>query len=111
MRQVPGFAKAIAQAFPMIVAGELLAVVMTHQDDVVEAVHIATGLEREFLLDLRPDEFINLGEAVFALNIDFFVRAVLPAAGKLAGSMQAAMMTSSGLPPGLSGQGTGTTTS
>ena len=109
MRQLPGFGKAIAEPFPAIVAGDYLTVVLQWPDQVTEALAIATGLDKAFLGNLRPDEFLNLASAVFEVNLDFFARAVFPAATAMGMAMKKAML--SNLPPASSSSDTATPTS
>ena len=78
-------------------------------DEVMQVITVATGLEAAFLADLRPDEFLALASAVFEVNLDFFARAVLPAARAMGAGMTKAM-TSASL-PGLSLPATATRTS
>lgn len=109
MRQIPSFGKAIAEPFGAIVAGEYLTVVMQWPDQVTDAVAIATGLDKAFLGNLRPDEFLNLASAVFEVNLDFFARAVLPAATAMGVTLRTAMLSNS--LPASSNSDTATTTS
>jgi hypothetical protein len=115
MRQVPGFAKAIAKPWTAIVMGEYLAAIMEWPREVTEAVSIATGAETEFLDNLRPDEFLVLSSAVLEVNLDFFARAVFPQATALGTTMQEVVAKMqpqpSALQPSLSAMGTATTTS
>lgn len=97
MRQIPAFTRAVASPWPLIVSGDYLAVIVEFHDDALEAVRIATGLEAGFLDDLRPDEFLQLVSAVFEVNLDFFARAVFPAAKTLGQNLTKAM-TSASLP-------------
>lgn len=98
MRQIPGFTRAIAKPWPLIATGDYLAVVVEFQDEVVEAVKVVTGLETAFLQDLHPDEFMALAEAVFEVNLDFFARAVFPAAKRLGVTLRTAMLNSASSP-------------
>jgi hypothetical protein len=109
MRQLPGFGKAIAEPLQAIVQGDYLTVIMQWPEQVTEALAIATGLDRAFLSNLRPDEFVQLATAVFEVNLDFFARAVLPAATAMGATVRAAMLSTS--QPGSSGSGTATPTS
>ena len=109
MLQIPGFGRAIAEPLSSIVAGDYLTVVMQWPDQVTEALVIATGLDKEFLGNLRPNEFLNLASVVFEVNLDFFARAVLPAATAMGLTMRKAMLSNS--PPALSGSDTATPTS
>lgn len=95
MRQLPAFGKAIAEPLQSIVQGEYLVVIMQWPDQVTEALAIATGLDRVFLGNLRPDEYLHLATAVFEVNLDFFARAVLPAATAMGVTVRAAMLSTS----------------
>lgn len=60
-------------------SGDLLTTIELHCDRLIEAVQIATGIEREKLDNALPDEFIALAKAVIEINADFFARRLLPA--------------------------------
>lgn len=109
MRQIPEFSRAIAAPWSAIVDGDYLLAIVECPDEVMQAITVATGLEAAFLADLRPDEFLALASAVFEVNLDFFARAVLPAARAMGAGMTKAM-TSASL-PGLSPLATATRTS
>lgn len=109
MRQIPEFSRAIAAPWSAIVAGDYLTVIVEFPEDTMKAVAIATGQDGEFLADLRPDEFLALATAVFEVNLDFFARAVLPAARAMGAGMTKAMTFASS--PGSSPPGTATRTS
>lgn len=98
MRQIPGFSRAIAQPWPLIVDGDYLAAVVQFAEDIMQAVHLATGQDREFLDGLRPDEFLDLATAVFEVNLDFFARAVLPAAKKMGAALNSVSSPASSRP-------------
>lgn len=95
VRQYSAFTKAVAKPWPLIVAGEYLAAVTEYPDEVIAAVCAATDLEPAFVSELDGYEFLQLAAAVLELNLDFFARAALPAARKMAKAVSAAMMASS----------------
>jgi hypothetical protein len=109
MRHLPAFARAVAAPWPLIVAGEYLAVVVEHAESAYAAIGIASQTDRAFLEDLRPDEFLSLAAAVFEVNMDFFARAVLPAAAALGQGLTKTMTSASS--PDSSLPGTATRTS
>lgn len=50
-----------------------------HDEHVVDIVAVGARQEREWVLDRSVPELLELVGAVFAVNTDFFVRAVMPA--------------------------------
>lgn len=108
VRQLNGFATATASFMHLIVAADYLAAITHHTDDVVAAVEIATGLSRDWLGDLDPDDMVRLTAAVFEVNLGFFGARLLPAR-KAAGERMAVLLAGlAGAPesPGLSGTDT-----
>jgi hypothetical protein len=71
----------VAQDFIDAINGEgnLLKTIKLHGGDLIDAVHIATGVPKEKLNDAMPDDFIKLAAAVVEVNADFFARRLLPA--------------------------------
>lgn len=59
-------------------AGNLISVIESHADQLIQAVSIATGAEREKIEAMLPDEFLALATAVLQVNADFFVNRLLP---------------------------------
>lgn len=97
MRQIPAFGKAIADPLSSIVLGDYLVCIMQWPDQITEALAIATGLDRTFLGNLLPNEYLHLATAVFEVNLDFFARAVLPAATAMGTTVRKAMLSTSQL--------------
>jgi hypothetical protein len=56
-----------------------LQIIEENGGNLIDAVHIATGVPREKLDDAMGDEFIKLAAAVVEVNADFFVSRLLPA--------------------------------
>lgn len=110
VRQYPAFTRAVAKPYDLIVAGQYMAALTEYPDDTIGAIAAATDLEPAFLAELDGHEFLQLAEAVLGLNLDFFARAVFPAALKLAQTMRAAM-TSFALSPASSSEATAMATS
>lgn len=83
VRQISPFTKALKNLPGDILVGvEAGAVDFTavaeHCDVFVEAVAIATDTKREQIGDLHPDQLVALVSAVLAVNLDFFVRRLVP---------------------------------
>lgn len=60
-------------------SGDLLTTIELHGDRMIEAVQVATGLERGKLDEMLPDDFVRLTSAVVEVNADFFIKRLLPA--------------------------------
>lgn len=91
MRQLPAFAKSIMPVAGFMMRGELLAALAIAGDDLVDAVTVAIGEPREWVVELLPDEFITLASAVMEVNTDFFVQHVAPQVTAAAESMTKAL--------------------
>ena len=57
---------------------DMLHVIAHHTGNMIDAVSIGTGLSRERIEELLPDEFLDLASAVLMANADFFARRLLP---------------------------------
>jgi len=77
--QVPAFAAAVARPWPMLVEGKWLDAAILHNADIRTAISLLCDRSDAWLAELDVDEFVQLAGAAFGLNMDFFVRAVLPA--------------------------------
>ena len=91
MRQIPAFQAATTDILPMVVVGDYLGVVSQHSAAVIDAIAIATGLERDWMRELTRDEMMRLTAAVFEAHIGFFDQCLFPLQAELAGRMQALM--------------------
>lgn len=60
-------------------SGDLLTTIELHGDRMIEAVQVATGIERGKLDEMLPDDFVRLTSAVVEVNADFFIKRLLPA--------------------------------
>lgn len=83
MGKLQAFTKALEPIFGEVMAAiqgeaDLLHVIAHHTADMIEAVSIGTGLSRERIEELLPDEFLDLASAVLMANADFFARRLLP---------------------------------
>ena len=117
--QLPAFSRAIAPAVPvlqrlfeqvsaaddgeMLIGTEEIISALEASGAVVDAVCIASTLDREFLDRQGLDVLVKLAGAVFQVNADFFGRALAPAAVEVVGAALGATGTQSSL--GSSAQG------
>lgn len=60
-------------------SGDLLTTIELHGERMIEAVRIGTGIERQRLDEMLPDDFVRLASAVVEVNADFFIKRLLPA--------------------------------
>jgi len=60
-------------------SGDLLTTIELHGDRMIDAVQVATGIERGKLDEMLPDDFVRLTSAVVEVNADFFIKRLLPA--------------------------------
>lgn len=97
--QYPAFARAIRPLAPALDADEpdWLALVAEHGEALIEAASVATGIGRDDLGRLDPDEFIEIAAAILAVNMDFFVRRLAPAVKAAEGKILA--LSGAGLTP------------
>ena len=90
--QFPLFARAIRPLAPALQGGgyDWLDLIADHGEALIESVALATGITREDLAGLPPDEFVGLAAAVLEVNMDFFVRRLTPAVSAAAEKMMLA---------------------
>jgi hypothetical protein len=98
MRQTAAFSKAVDPCLTAIITGEWQAALEDHSDALARALAVAVGRTEEWALELYPDDFITLADAVLEVNLDFFARLVLPRAADL-GMKLGAMMRPAGVTP------------
>jgi hypothetical protein len=89
LRQVGPFARAMAP-LDGVDLGDIMAVVRP-TEEVVEAVAIATGRDREWLWGLSPVELITLAGIVVEVNARFFGATLLPALTQAAARIEQAL--------------------
>lgn len=87
--KLPGFARAIqpiggvieqiAKGQAQLNIATLIGLVADHGCAIVDAVSIATGIERDKLNEATPDELIELVAVVLKVNADFFKGRLTPA--------------------------------
>jgi hypothetical protein len=84
--ELPAFVRAI-RPFATYIGVEVdwLALFGERGEDVVVALALAARRPREWVAQLSLDAAIQLAEAVFEVNADFFIRQVTPALLRLAG--------------------------
>lgn len=96
VRELAAFTRAVQ---PLVRAvgsgGDIAALLAEHADAVIEATAVGARLERGFVEGLALDELYDLADAVLAVNLDFFMRGLLPRIGKSSSRLTAAM---AGLP-------------
>lgn len=80
LRQVPGFAAAVAPIWDLVMAENWWCIAVDHHDAAVAAITAATDVAPEALADWRLDDVFELTSAVFEVNLDFFARRLLPMA-------------------------------
>ena len=82
MGKIQSFSRAVepivGDLLKVVDSGEVLPLISNHGDRVIEAVSVATGIDRDQLEAALPDEFIALVSAVVRINGDFFARRLLP---------------------------------
>lgn len=80
--QYPAFARAVRPLMAVVdgEAGEVdvIGLIAEHGEALIEAACVATGRERAWMAGLPPDAFVDLAQAVIEVNLDFFVRRLLP---------------------------------
>lgn len=91
VHQIPKFARAIRPLMPALQGAidfkkgqvqlnlNVLELLDEHGERVTEAVAVASQRSAEDVGDLELDDFIKLARAVIEVNLDFFVRRLLPA--------------------------------
>lgn len=82
-----GLASGPLPDFPVDGIGQLapdwLTLLETHGEAIIAAVAVATGQPAAAIGRLPPDQTIDLVQAILEENLDFFVRRLLPAVGRL----------------------------
>jgi hypothetical protein len=78
LRHYAAFTRAIEPALPVLMSGDLYRACLEHNDALLRAVSIATGVPEPELAELWTDEFLRLLRAVVVVNGDFFLHRVLP---------------------------------
>lgn len=83
MGKLQAFTKALEPIFGEVTAAisgnaDMLHVIAHQTSEMIDAVSIGSGLSRERIEELLPDEFLDLASAVLMANADFFARRLLP---------------------------------
>lgn len=77
--EVPAFARAVQPIAARLSASpDWLALLAEHGEAVIAAIAIATRRPVDWVAGLDLDEAVHLGEAVFGVNANFFIRRLLP---------------------------------
>lgn len=77
--EVPAFARVVQPiAVSLSASPDWLALLAEHGEAVIAAVAIATRRPVNWMAGLELDEAVQLAEAVFGVNADFFIRRLLP---------------------------------
>ena len=92
VRQLPAFARALQPALPVlaplfaadddVAAMDVVALLGSLGDDLIDAVAIGAALDRDAIEELEIDKFLELAMAVLQVNLDFFIRRLLPTVGR-----------------------------
>lgn len=77
-RELPAMMRAIAPILAEIQGGDILGALAKNADSIVDAVSIGSRKPREWVDELDLDDLVAVAGAVLEVNVDFFVRAVLP---------------------------------
>lgn len=94
LRQVPGFAAAVAPIWDLVLAEDWWRIAVDHPEAVLATIQAATDADPEALADWQLDAIFELASAVFEVNLDFFARRLLPMAREAVARRQ-----SPGAPP------------
>lgn len=78
LRQTPAYQKALGPVAFLLVNHEVLLANFTDAAAMVDAVHAATGLEKDWLESLDHEAFGAIAGAVLEVNHDFFDQKVMP---------------------------------
>jgi len=79
VRELAAFSRAVQPVAAALAAGaDIASLLADHADAVIDAAAIGARVERDFVLDLGLDELVDLAGAVLTVNVDFFVRRLLP---------------------------------
>lgn len=79
VKQLPAFTKAIVPLIANLVAGDSpLLMIADRAEDVIAAVAVGTGMDVDAINALDVDDLVKLASAVIEVNLDFFMRKVLP---------------------------------
>ena len=79
VQPIGGFIEDIAAGRSSLDLFALLGVVAEHGEKIIEAVAVATGLDRKELEAATPDQLIALAVVVVKVNADFFKGRLTPA--------------------------------
>ncbi len=79
VRELAAFTRAVQPIAASVAAGaDIASLLADHADAVIDAAAIGARVERDFVLDLGLDDLLDLAGAVLTVNLDFFVRTLLP---------------------------------
>lgn len=79
VRELAAFTRAVQPIAASVAAGaDIASLLADHADAVIDAAAIGARVERDFVLDLGLDDMLDLAGAVLTVNLDFFVRRLLP---------------------------------
>lgn len=93
VRELAAFTRAVQPLVRAIGSGggDMATLLAEHADAVIEATAVGARLERGFIEGLALDELYDLADTVLAVNLDFFMRALLPRIEKSSSRLMAAM--------------------
>lgn len=93
MRQMSAFSKASGPVFGQILSGDWKSAIDENEEAMRRAIAVAIERPEAWVWDLYQHEFMELTIAVLEVNLDFFVRRVLPSLVKIRMLAQAMAMT------------------
>lgn len=93
MGKLQAFTNALEPIFGEVLAAingeaDMLHIIASHTGDMIEAVSIGSGLPRDSIEGMLPDEFLDLASAVLMANADFFARRLLPRVSQTLASLK-----------------------
>ena len=99
VRHLPAFLKACEPIATALMAGDITAALLHHADDLITATALGADVDRAWLEDQTAEVLIDLAAQVIEVNVDFFVKTLLPrinaAADRIANALPAGGMTGS----------------
>ncbi|MGE4442123.1 MAG: hypothetical protein AB7D27_11645 [Desulfomicrobium sp.] len=78
VKHLPAFLTACEPVATACMAGDFAKAIVENADNVIQAVALGAGIDREWLDDQGADVLVELAAKVVEVNIDFFVRTLLP---------------------------------
>jgi len=76
--QLPGFLRAAQPIIAELSSGDIAQALLREPAAVIEAITIACAQDRVWIDSLYSDDLIKLGTKCIEINLDFFIRRLLP---------------------------------